>query len=208
MEQRAGLLRRERLGWREKSGGRDWRRLKEGDGSVWSGRCVWSSSLLPAISESSAVLSIHSGYPFLCATAPPPSPTHTHTHTPLKQPFSYVTLLEVEPPVLILEFLSCHGTREVQCLPFQLFFFPLHDGCSTLSFFLSRRSQFWLGANNERKQEDRSERGMNWEHPLRCLLLYAHHLLFRVNSGKQEVTWLRMESTGAAMTPSTALRCI
>lgn len=82
MEQRAGLLRRERLGWREKSGGRDWRRLKEGDGSVWSGRCVWSSSLLPVISESSAVLSIHSGYPFLCATAPPLLPnTHTHTHT-------------------------------------------------------------------------------------------------------------------------------
>lgn len=146
----------------------------------------------------------------VCHCSPPPllPNTHTHTHTPLKQPFSYVTLLEVEPPVLILEFLSCHGTREVQCLPFQLFFFPLHDGCSTLSFFLSRRSQFWLGANNERKQEDRSERGMNWEHPLRCLLLYAHHLLFRVNSGKQEVTWLRMESTGAAMTPSTALRCI
>lgn len=29
-----------------------------------------------------------------------------------------MTLDKVEPLVLILEFLSCHGTRDMQCLPF------------------------------------------------------------------------------------------
>lgn len=83
-------------------------------------------------------------FPFTCAV-------------PSCVPLLYLTALalvvlldKLEPLVVILEFLSCRGTRHMRCLPFQTLPFQFPD---TYSISLSPRSQFWLGVNNEIKQE-------------------------------------------------------
>lgn len=126
------------------------RQKKRGEGSVWSGRrCVWNSGLNHL-----------QCFPFTWAVPSCVPLLFPPTRTDLKQQLRYmVTMLaKVEPLILILEFLSCRGTGDNPMFPIPAVSFPIPD---KYFFSFSSRSQFWLGVNNERKQEGRSERGMN-----------------------------------------------